>query len=247
MKQIQSEAIVLAIKDWRGADKIVTLFTRDFGKVTALAYGLRKPKSSLSGCIQLFSQVDVLIESGKSVDVLRQAGLLLSNRLLREDLGRMAYAALAVEVAAELWPEREVQPAVFDALCSAMQLLTERNPRMAAIAVCWQLLSLAGFQPEFDHCICCGGVDQYLFTGFDPESGGVTCTACRQSHQLSISKSGYTLMKRMITLNLAKPEHFSAPLSAIAEAENVLLHFLDHQLGKKLHAISFIQSLGSLG
>lgn len=249
MKQLQSDAIVLAIKDWRGADKIVTLFTRDFGKLTVLAYGLRKPKSSLAGCIQLFSRIDAHIETGKNVDVLRQAGLLQSNRLLREDLYRMAYAALVVEVTAELWPERDAHQTVYEILCFAMQLLSERNPRIAAIAVCWQLLSLAGFQPEIDQCVYCGNNDQSLLLSFDNEAGGVACNACRglSRFQLELSKSGYSLLKRLIMLNLAAPERFSASISAIEETEKLLLQYLSHRLDKQLHAASFIHSLGTLG
>lgn len=249
MKQLQSDAIVLAIKDWRGADKIVTLFTRDFGKITVLAYGLRKPKSSLAGCVQLFSQIDAQLESGKNLDVLRQASLLKSNRLLREDLCRMAYAALIVEVTAELWPERDAHQAVYEVLCSAMQLVAERNPRIASIAVCWQLLSMAGFQPEIDHCVYCGNDEEFQPLCFDSEAGGVTCSACRSlsGFQIELSKSAYTLLKRMIRLNIKEPESFSAPSSAIAETENLLLQYLNHRLDKKLHAVSFIHSLGTLG
>ncbi|MDF2501381.1 MAG: recO [Anaerosporomusa subterranea] len=246
MKQYQAEAIVLGIRDWQGADKIVTLFTREFGKITALAFGLRQARNQLSGCIQLFSHIDVVLGTGKNLDVLRQASLKESNRVLREDLDRMAYSALVVEAAAELWPERESQSEAFDTLCSALHLLSERNPRIAALAVCWQLLSLAGYQPEFDHCVICGD-DQCLLPAFDPEAGGVSCPSCRQLDHLSLSESSCVLLKRLFTLNLLEPEHFTTSAGAVAEVENLLLHFLAHRLDKQLHSISFIRSLSNLG
>jgi DNA repair protein RecO (recombination protein O) len=246
MKQYRAEAIVLAIRDWRGSDKIVTLFTREFGKITALAFGLRQPKNQLSGCIQLFSHIEVVLDTGKNLEVLRQASLKESNRVLREDLDRMAYSALVVEVATELWPERESQPEAFDALCSAMRLLSERNPRIAALAVCWQLLSLAGYHPEFDHCVICGD-DHCLLPAFDPEAGGVSCPTCRQLDHLSLSESACNLLKRLLTLNLLEPEHFTTSANVVAEVENLLLHFLAHRLDKPLHSIAFIRSLSNLG
>ena len=245
MKQFKAEAIVLAVKDWRGADKVVTLFTNEFGKITALAYGLRQPKSRLSGSIQLFSHIDAAFDSGKGLAVLRQAGVLQSNRPLREDLDRMAYAALVVEVAAELFGEHEQQPEVFTTLCQAMKLLTERNPRIAAIAVCWQLLAFAGYQPEFEQCVVCGDA-QESFTAFDPEAGGSCCPACRQGQQIAVSSAACLLLKRLLSLNLAEPAPFTAVVSAITETEKLLLHFLLHRLDKKLNSIAFIQSLAGL-
>ncbi len=246
MKQYQATAIVLGIRNWRGADKIVTLFTHEFGKINALAFGLRQTKNQLSGCIQLFSQIDVMLDAGKNLDVLRQASLKESNRVLREDLDRMAYSALVVEVAAELWPERESQPEVFDALCSAMSLLSERNPRIAAIAVCWQLLSLAGYQPEFAHCVICGA-DQCLLSEFDPGAGGGVCSACHQPQHIHLGESSCMLLQRLLAMNLAIPEHFTTSAGAVNEVEQLLLQFLTHRVEKPLHSIAFIRSLSQLG
>lgn len=245
MKQYQAEAIVLSVRDWRGVDKIVTLFTREFGKVTTLAFGLRQPKSPLAGCVQLFSHIDVIIDPGKNLDVLRQTSLKNSNRLLREDLTRMAYAALVVEVVAELWPEHESQGEAFETLFAAMKLIAERNPRIAALAVCWQLLALAGYQPEFDHCVLCGK-DHCLLTAFDPEAGGVSCVTCQQTDHLVLSEASCNLLKRLLTLDLLAPDSFSATASAIAEAEELLLSYLAHRLNKPLHSVAFIRSLTTL-
>ena len=246
MKQVKAEAIVLAVKDWRGADKIISLFTHEYGKITALAYGLRRPKSPLSGCIQLFSHIDIVLDTGKNIDVLRQCSLRDSNRLLRENLERMAYSALVVETVAELWPERESQPDTFTTLCAAMHLLSERNPRIAALAVCWQLLALAGFQPEFEQCVLCGRQPEVL-VAFDPEAGGISCPACHQTGHLALSKAGYALLKRLISMDLLVPGHFSATTSSVAEVENLLLHFLLYRLDKPLHSIAFIRSMSGLG
>lgn len=245
MKPYQTEAIVLGIRDWRGADKIVTLFTRELGKITALAFGLRQVKNQMAGCIQLFSHIDAVLDSGKNLDVLRQASLRQSNRVLREDLDRMAYAALVVEAAGELWPERESQPETFDLLCAALRLLAERNPRIAALAACWQLLAQAGYRPEFDHCVICRR-DHCRLSGFDPEAGGTVCDHCRRLDHLILNEPSCLLLKRLLLLDLTEPEHFSASAAAVGEVENVLLHFLAHHLDKKLHAADFIRSLSLL-
>lgn len=245
MAQYQAEAIVLGVRDWRGADKIVTLFTREYGRVTALAFGLRQPKSPLRGNVQLFSHIDVFMEYGKNLDTLRQCELRDSNRLLREDLTKMAYAALVAEVASGLWPERESQPDVFDMLRQSMQLFRERNARIVALAVCWKLLEFAGYKPEFFHCVLCGCAVTTI-SAFDPEAGGVVCKSCRQANHVLLNSTSFSLLQRLLTLNLYDPEHFSTSTSAIAENEILLTQFLTYRLDKPLQSLSFIRSLSSL-
>lgn len=246
MKSYQTEAIVLAVRDWRGADKMVTLFTRDVGKVTAAAYGLRQPRNHLAGSVQLFSQIDAALSPGKNVDTLRFCELIESNRVLREDLQKMAYAALVSEVVAELWPEREAQPEVFETVCAAMTLLAQRNPRIAALAACWQLAVLAGYHPELDHCVRCGGNDQAALTAFDPEAGGLVCSSCCQPSHLLFADASRSLLQRLLALDLAEPERFTAMALAVAQTETVLLCFLEQRLDKPLQSLSFIRSLSAL-
>lgn len=246
MKSYQTEAIVLAVRDWRGADKMVTLFTRDFGKVTAVAYGLRQPKNRLAGSVQPFSQIDAALSPGKNVDTLRFCELIESNRLLREDLQKMAYAALVSEVVAELWPEREAQPEAFETVCAAMQLLAQRNPRIAALAACWQLAVLAGYHPELDRCVRCGASDQAVLPAFDPGAGGLLCSNCCQSGHLPFADGSRSLLQRLLVLDLTEPERFTATALAVAQTEAALLCFLEQRLDKPLQSLSFIRSLSVL-
>lgn len=242
MSQYQAEAIVLAIKDWRGADKIVVLFTREYGKIPVVAYGLRQPKSRLSGCVQLFSHIDVIISSGKGLDVLRQCSLNESNRQLREDLTKTAYAALVVEATAQLWPERDCQAETFELLVIAMKLLRERNPRLAAIAICWRLLSLAGYCPELSSCVLCGSTLD--LSAFDIEAGGLCCSQCRTARQIVLNTETALLLMRLVRLNLLAPESFTTNSSALVMNERLLLSFMTHCLDKPLQSALFIDSLG---
>ena len=172
-----TEAILLAARDWSAADRMVTLFSREYGIITAMAYGVRKPKSKLSGGLQPFTHLNLLMANARGMDSVKQCEVETSFRELREDLTKLAYANFIAELTLGLWPERQTEAAAFEMLLAVFSLLVKRNPRIAALAGAWQLMALAGYQPEYEYCAQCGSTLN-LPACFTFNAGGATCQAC---------------------------------------------------------------------
>lgn len=236
------EAILLAVRDYDAAGRMVTLFSREYGKLAAAAYGARRPKSELAGCTQPFSHVDLVVAAGKGVDAIRQCSLRRSFRELRENLDSMAYAALLAELVAELWPEREPDPSAFDLLLAALTLLTTRNPRIAALAAALQLLALAGFRPEYGQCAACGQSLAWP-ARFDPDAGGAVCAGCAQPHLAVFAAEDRDFLDLLLGLDLAAPGHFTVSGAALVTAERLLADFLAWRLDRPLRSLAFIAAM----
>lgn len=244
MELYKCEAILLAVRDWDAAGRMVTLFSREFGKFSAAAYGARRPKSELSGSTQSFSHVDLVVAAGKGLDSIRQCAIRRSFRELREDLSLMAYAAMLAELVGELWPEREPHPEAFDRLLAAFGLLGRRNPRIAALAAVLQLLSLAGFQPACGQCVACG--QAMVFPArFDAVGGGGVCSACAQPHMAAFSVQARDFLDRLLGLDLADPGHFSVSGAVLVETERLVGEFLVACLEKPLKSLAFIAAVAA--
>ena len=84
------EAIVLDTKNFGDANKVVTLFSKEFGKVEANAYGCRRSRSPLSGAMQMFNHITAEISRGVQVDTIREADILHFYDALTADLERLA-------------------------------------------------------------------------------------------------------------------------------------------------------------
>ncbi len=141
-QQYITEAVVLSVRDMGEADRLVILFSRDRGKLSAAAYGARRPRSRLAGSVQSFAQVDISLMPGRSLETVGQCEVKRSFRELREDITLMTYAAFLAELVSELWPDRSSEPSAYDVLLGAFGLLSQR------ILVwfhwpAWQLLGLA--------------------------------------------------------------------------------------------------------
>ncbi|HWQ62168.1 MAG TPA: DNA repair protein RecO [Negativicutes bacterium] len=242
MGPYKCEAILLAVRDYDDASRMVTLFSREYGKLAAVAYGARRPRSELSGCTQAFAHVDLVLAAGKGIDSIKQCAIRRSFRELREDLDKMAYSALLSELVTELWPEREPEPEAFDLLLAAFSLLGSRNARLTALAAALQLLSLAGFRPELESCVVCGRPLAFP-ARFDAAAGGGVCEGCGEPHLAPFSAEGKAFFARLLALDFTVPGSFSVTGAALMETERLLGEFLTWRLDKPLKSLAFIAAV----
>lgn len=243
--EYQTEAILLATRDWGVADRMVTLFSKEYGIVTAMAYGARKPKSKLGGSLQAFVHLHLAMTNGKGMDSVKQCEVQTSFREIREDLTRLAYANFIAELATGLWPERQSEPAAYDTLLSLLQLLTVRNPRIAALAGAWQLMALAGFQPEYTQCVQCGQKLTYP-AGFSFVAGGGTCNQCSLADEIIFEQTDKNFLDQLFAVNLNNPGQFTVNSRTLTNAERLLYGFVRYQLERPLKSLDFINRINAL-
>lgn len=176
MPVYKAEAIVIRRANLGEADRVVTLFCRDQGKVAAAAKGARKPGSRFAGRLELFSSVRVLLAVGRTLDVVSQVEVVDSFRALGDDLGRLGHAALAVELVDRATADREPAPELFENLKAAFRLMASGDPEQAAQWFTTRLLLHSGYAPVTDHCQVCG---KAIHNGaaFSSALGGVLCEA----------------------------------------------------------------------
>lgn len=241
-QQYRTEAILLATREYDAANRMVTLFSREYGKLSAIAYGARRPRSALAGSLQPFAHVELALVAGRSVDTVRQCEIIRSFRELRENLNAMAYASLLAELTAELWPEREAEPAVFELLLAAFGLLGQRNPRITALAGALQLLSLAGFRPELANCVACGRPLD-LPARFDAAAGGGICVDCGETHLPALGPEVRDFIGRLLGLDWREPGRFTVTGAVLEGSERLLVDFLTCRLEKPLKSIAFIAAI----
>lgn len=245
MAQYQAEAILVAVRDWGDADKIVTLFSREHGKIIAFANGARRPKSPLAGGMQLFTHLEVMLLSGKNCDSVKQCEVKHSFRQLQENFNCMAYGAFIAELTAELCPERQAEPHIFDLLLTVFHVLTVRNPRITALAYAWQLLFITGYSPDFGQCTLCGSEISFpAYVSFT--NGGCVCAQCEHHGLPVINESMNNFIQCLLTLDWDNPGCFSVNPTILVQTENLLLGYLMQCLDKPLKSMNFIKQVASL-
>ncbi|MDD2497906.1 MAG: DNA repair protein RecO, partial [Desulfitobacteriaceae bacterium] len=237
MSKIYSvEALILRARDYGEADKILTLYTREQGKVSAIAKGVRKPKSRLRGGVQPFSHSRVLLYRGPSLDTVTQAEAVQAFAPLREDLTFLSYASYLVELLECAVPEREPHEGIFRLAVNCLELFPEGDPELVARLFEMRLIYYLGYQPYLIGCMKCGGTLEAGPFYLDPGIGGLVCRKCSLDPHGKTRVTAGTASTLNGLLSLDKKSLFRLKISSGTrrEMDAALRSYLEYYLARKL-------------
>lgn len=172
---------------------MVTLFTRDFGKVTGLAKGARRPKGPFESALDLLSTVRIVFlhKSSDALDLLTEAKLERRFRAAARDLSRLYAGYYVAELLLDLTDDDDPHPELFDAALAALRELDgEAHVPTTVLRFELAALRLLGHRPSLDQCASCGEpVPAQPRVAFGLIAGGVLCNECRPGKRAVVSVS----------------------------------------------------------
>ncbi len=175
----RTEAIVLQRRDVGEADRLVTLYSPQAGKIRAVAKGVRKPGSRLAGHLELFAQVQAMVAHGRKMDYVTQVQTLQSFSPLRDDLDRFARACCLADVVTNFAEEGSASHELYGLLLSAFHALaTGSDPDIVSRHLELHVLGLSGFRPELTRCVLCRRALEPRMNRFSAADGGALCPEC---------------------------------------------------------------------
>src|SRR4051812_44047808 len=180
MPLYRDAAIVLRTQKLGEADRIVTLLTRERGKVRAVAKGVRRTRSRFGARLEPFMMTDVQLYEGLNLDTVTQAETIAPyGERLVADYPRYTAGAAMLETADRLTEEREPAVQQFLLLAGGLRTLAEgsHDPSLVLDAYLLRSLSVAGWAPSFVDCSRCGAPGPHR--AFAVAAGGVVCPSCR--------------------------------------------------------------------
>lgn len=190
----RTEAVVLRRTDLGEADRILTLYTPTFGKLRAVAKGVRKPASKLGGHLELFTRVKLLLARGRNLDVITGAETVDAYRGLRDmghdgradTLERIGATYYLVELLDQFTAEGLESRPIWDLLLAALGALSAGESIYVVTRYFeLRLLEYLGYQPGLTVCAACGAPLRPEANAYSLDLGGVLCPACRSQDPLA--------------------------------------------------------------
>lgn len=236
------DAVVIRQRDLGEADRIVTLFARDRGKVSAVAKGIKRPRSKFAGALQLFSHLSVLLAAGRTLDVVTQVQPIDLFYHLREDMSRYAHACYAAELLDILTEEGASEPDLFDLLVAVLKGLDGGgDPATLLRGYELKLLSRLGYGPELDTCVSCAVEVEGGQAGFAVGEGGVQCRRCaRALGVMNISAPALQAMRELLTMPVEQMATRRLSRAAREELERILRPFVDYHVPRPVRCAAFL-------
>ena len=244
-----SDAVLLRSVDYRDADRIVTLLTRELGKVAVMARGARRSTKRFGGALEPYALLRAEVSLGRGeVGRLGQAQIVRHYPRILSDLTRMTHAGAALELVREIAPAREPDERLFDTVVQVLETLDGAPEAREEILIAFQIrvAAVAGFSPGLDVCARCGRrAPEGKAARFDPVVGSIVCRACGGG---PLHLSGET--RARMRAHVGGAWHggpFDWPPRVLAEARTAIGDHLTAHVGRALHGAGVVAQVAELG
>ncbi len=257
------EAIVLKRSDLGEADRILTLFTPNKGKIHAIARGIRRPISKKAGHLELLSRSQLQMALGRNLDIVTQAEGRESFLHLRTELWHMTCGFYLVELTDRFIEEHTQHPDVYNLLlqmlrsldADAVELQQRRSQGTVPAAQERErtnlllryfeihLLSSVGYEPAFRNCAHCGNELQPQENGFAPSLGGALCPQCSRFWTRPLTMNGLKVLRLLQRSKWSEVPRLRLDSHIHMELEVVMHGLLRFHLERDLKSWSFLEML----
>lgn len=240
------EAVILKGYDYGEADRILTLYTPTRGKVRAIAKGVRKTKSRMSGHVDLFMRSSLMIARGRQLDIITQAETVEAYGALRVDLWRSTWAHYVSELIEGFTVEEQANYPLYVLLTETLKRLgNAAQPELAVRAFEMRLLSLVGYRPQLFRCLNCDSAIEPGGNRMSIRMGGVLCPACSAADASARTITDEALK---IVRNLQAHEDMIVGMSGVPdeagfEVERFMQEYIVHRLEARPRSMAVVQRL----
>lgn len=240
----KSEAVIIRRSDLGEADKILTIFTPNFGKLRVVAKGVRKVTSRLAGHVELFTRSRMLLAKARNLDIVTQSETIDAYRPLHDDLSRVAHAYYVAELLDTLTPDEQENYAAYKLTADAFRLLSDdSDPDRVLRWYEMQILGYMGYSPEMTQCVECRNELTATVNAFSPALGGVICAACRRvGVGRDLSVNALKVLRLMQRNPYSAVSRLKMDGALAGEIQSVMQGYITYTLERELRSMSFVKS-----
>ncbi len=249
-----THAIVIRSLNYGESDKIVTFFTKDFGKLKGIAKGARRSRKRFQNALGLFSHLRLFFFDKEGMGLVRaeSCDILHSFPKIKENLQKILYGNYYLELVNEMAGEREANLGAFELLLFFLSSLEEANLQEEQLRIFEiRMLSLFGYRPNMRRCdLCkkdCEDLKEIPVLFFSLERGALICEPCSRmrNNLVPLSLGTARLIERISQTELSKVERLRFTPQALSESRELLPKFISYQLGKELKSLKAINSIAT--
>jgi len=234
---LKTEAVVLRSIRYGEADRVLHLYSRERGRIGAIAKGVRRVKTRFGGRLEPLFRVDLLLHEGRGeLHTVTSADTVDAHPSLRDRRDALERATQACDAVLRLLDSQEPNRAAYNLLCHELRLLDVEPAaatRAQALAFRLKLLLAAGFAPELAACASCG--EREHLGAFSASAGGVVCPGC-EAGSFALDRDAYSFL--VMALGSPLTETPAASDRALGQADRAIAETLEHHAHIRLRRVA---------
>ncbi len=245
-RNYQTEAIIIKKTKLGEADRILTLYTPHLGKIQAVAKGVRRPRSKLSGHLELLTHSQVSLARGRNLDTVTGSKTIHSFLPLKRDLWLVSCGLYCIELVNQLTADHIENHPLFQLLLETMHHLSQADDKELILRYFeLHLLHKVGYRPQLQQCVLCHLPLQPITNSFSPGAGGMLCPRCSRNQPLtySVSVDGQKVLRWLqdSDCDTVSREKINPELSR--QIERVMRGYLKYLMEREVKSAAWLDTL----
>jgi len=257
-RRYQTQGVILRQTKLGESDKILTIYTPEFGKLRAVAKGACRPKSKLGGNVEPLTHSLMLLARGRNLDIVTQSQTINGFLALKSDLWRMACGLYILELMDSFTVEGGTNPPLFALLLEILNQLSQPESNETTLRYFeLHILHYLGYRPQLFRCVSCDLPLKPVVNFFSPGKGGLLCPQCesgensryeqieamslRSSIPLSVEALKVLRLWQSCDYTTAKRVRVKPELSW--ELEQILHEYIRYILQRELKSLAWLKEV----
>lgn len=250
MANYKTQAINLKSYNLGESDKIMVIYSRDYGLLRCVAKGVKKSSSSLGGRMQLLIANNLLLAKGRNLDIICQAEVIDTFSGITDDMTKLIYSFYCIELVNNFGLENDpncknIYDILFESLKNISIFTSAEEVLWTVIRFNLRLMKAVGYEIEINNCAKCNN-SEHIFSNyhfFCSESGGVICSNCNENtpKSLEIDKRHINIFKNAVLYDF--PENNNIERTLLYSCFNTLKEYVCARSDKKLKTLEMIEEL----
>lgn len=237
---------MIRLADFSNTSRVVTFFTRDFGKLSAIAKGGKRLKGPFDTALDLLSasRIVFLRKSSSALDILTEASLQRRFRPAAGDMNGYYAGCYIAELLAGLTEPYDPHVKLFDATLDVLATLSQGGDfRLPVLKFELQMLREIGQLPSLDECVHCGvAIQPRGSRSYWMSQGGILCPDCQQEEYSNHPiQAGTVAILRVLATEAGNPSRVSASDRQLRELRHTLTSAISAILGRRPSTLRFLR------
>ena len=251
MVTLNTQGIVLKSVAYKENDLILTIYTRKLGKISAIARGAKKSKSSLLSSSQIFAYSNFTLKKEGSMYRVTQSEIIKSFYNLSYNFESFSYATHILKIVDNFTIDGQLNSRMFILLAQSLYLFSEEKIDMEYVILCFELkfLNYIGFKPIVNKCVSCYNID-FNNPVFNIYEGGILCEKCSDNfeHNLKINITTSKLMDYILKNDILLCAKAKVSKYLLNELNRILKIYMNEYLGNiNEKSLNVLKSLNKKG
>lgn len=246
MGYVNYKGIVLREINTGEADKIITVLTAEEGKISIAAKNARRPKNSLSSGTQLLCYSDYMLFKGKELYNLSSCEVIESNYDIRNDIEKLTYCSHILELILDNIQEGEPSLEILQLLLNTLYVISKTDRSLELIIRVFELrlMSLLGYEPQVNGCLCCNKKEDTNMY-FDFHNSGLICSECVDLKEkvMPLLPGTVKALRYIVNINPQKLYNFMLSGESIKELGIISKRYIREHIGREYNKLDFLKFL----